>query len=59
MSDDQRDDTTRDLYWDAQDAQDAAFLRATRGAHFGRGCTLPSGRFMSGDEILLWQQLES
>lgn len=55
MSNEQRDDTARDPYWDAQDA---AFLRATRGAHFGGGCTLPSGRFMSGDEIRLWQQSE-
>jgi hypothetical protein len=44
-----------DPYWIAQDA---AFLRMTKGASFGEGVTLPSGRFMSGSEIEMWQDIE-
>jgi hypothetical protein len=45
-----------DPYWRAQDA---ALLRAMRGCTFGEGFTLPSGRFITGDEAEIWQELET
>jgi hypothetical protein len=40
-------------YWAEQDL---AFLRMTQGASFGQGVTLPSGRYVSGDDLAAMQR---